>query len=578
MKLLSKDSNLSIFLILGIVIFVIFGNALFNNFSYDDNYLILENGYIRDFSHLKQIFFSDVTEATPLQKASGYYRPISMFYLVVLYSIVGLHALGLHLSNVLLHLLNSFLVFLLVDAITKKRKVAFLSSLIFAVHPIHVEAVAPIFNYMGLLASMFSLASFWMFVKSDGLKQKYYALGAVLLFFLALFSKEEAIVLPAIYILYDFFFIYRFSFKKILRLSARYLWFFLIAALYLFARSNIIEKSAAFGFWSLSLNLNVAAEPNMFLHLVSVIRIFAQYLGLFVAPIKLSAFYLLYPVAAVGSVTIFISIFVVLGALAYAVFFAKKTPVVSFFIWFFFLSSFLISNVIPIGGLFAERFMYFPSVAYCVLFASTFFYLIEKWRSPRMRNAKFLLQVFLVVVIVLYTQKTVARNYVWRNDVTLWSDTQKKTPQSSIVRIFYADALYRYEIFDKAIEQYRIALSFPGVPASRMYNAIGKVYGRRNQYDKAIVEFKKALAANPLDIETHYNLGISYLFKGQTDVALEYFQTGKTIDNNYPWIYYGMGMAYEKKGNLAVARPLYQRAFELNPDHKETKEALERLK
>ncbi|MDP8265576.1 MAG: tetratricopeptide repeat protein [Candidatus Aceula meridiana] len=578
MKLISKDSNLTVFLILGIVVFAIFGNAFFNNFAYDDHYLILENEYIHDFSHLKEIFFSDVTQATPLQKASGYYRPVAMVYLVGLYSLLGLNSFALHLSNVLLHLLNSFLVFLLVDAITKKRRVAFLSSLIFAVHPIHVEAVAPIFNYMGILASMFSLASFLMFVKSDGLKKKHYATGAVILFFLALFSKEEAIVLPVVYMLYDFFFVFRFSFKDFCRSSSRYLWFLLVAVLYLFARSQLIEKPAAFGFWDLNLNMNVAAEPNLFLHLVSVICIFAKYLGLFVVPIKLTAFYLLPTVAAIGGVTIFISIFVVFGLLSCAIFFAKKIPVVSFFIWFFFLSSFLISNIIPIGGLFAERFMYFPSVAYCVLFAIAFFYFFDKLRSPRMRSARFLLQIVLGIVIVLYAQKTVTRNYVWRNDVTLWADTKKKTPRSSIVRIFYADALYMYEIFDKAVEQYRIALEYPGVPASRMHNAIGKVYGRRNQYDKAIIEFKKALEANPLGIETHYNLGISYLFKGQTDIALEYFQRGRTIDNNYSWIYYGMGMAYEKKGELAVARPFYQRAFDLNPNHKETVDALERLK
>ncbi len=577
MAFLNIKSNWLVFLALALVIFTVFGNALFNGFSYDDHYLILENPYIKDFSFIKQVLTSDVTLATPLQKASGYYRPVSMVYLMGLYQMWGLNPAGLHLMNLLLHLLNAFFVFLIVGAMAQDRRVAFLAGLLFAIHPIHVEAVAPIFNYMGLLASCFALASFYMFIKSEGMRKVPATIASLGLFSLGLFSKEEVIILPVLFVLYDFIFIHQLSFAKAWAAIKKYLWFVLPMGAYLFLRSQIIESKAAFGFWDLSLSLNVTSEQSVFSALVSVARTFASYIGLFVFPFKLSAFYLFGPVMAMGFFAIFASVFLVLGLLAYGIFNAKKQPLIAFLIGFFFVSSFLVSNLIPIGGLFAERFMYFPSVAYCALFAFMFFRFFDQCRGDSGRSQRFFLQMFLIAIIVLYGQKTAARNYVWRNDITLWADTALKTPNSMIVHLFLADAYHARAKYDDAIKEYKIVLQLPKVPAARIHNTLGKIYGGRKQYDLAIEEFVKSLKANPRDVETYYNLGITSLFQDKVDAALKYFDAAKAVDKDYPWTYYGIGLVFEKQKKFEEAREMFHKALNLKPNFKMAQEALKRL-
>jgi tetratricopeptide (TPR) repeat protein len=577
MNFLSLKNKGLLFLAFAVIIFIVFGNALFNDFCYDDHYLILENPYIRDFTFIKQALVSDVTITTPLQKASGYYRPVSMIYLMALSQLWGMNPFGLHLMNIFLHLLNTFFVFLIAEAMIKDRRVAFLAGLLFAVHPIHVEAVAPIFNYMGLLASCFAFASFYMFIRSEGMRKAPETILSLVFFSLGLFSKEEVIVLPFLFILYDFIFLYQLSFQKIELALRKYLWFFLPMGLYLFLRSQIIESKAAFGFWDLSLNLNIAGESTAILTLISVARTFAAYLGLFVFPFKLSAFYLFGPVSSMGSLEIFISLFLVMGLLAYGVFSAKKESFVSFFIGWFFISSFLISNLIPIGGLFAERFMYFPSMAYCFLFALLFIRLFDQCLGASAQTKRFLLQIFLIIAVVLYAQKTAARNYVWRNDVTLWADTVQKTPQSMIVHLFLADAYHARGLYDKAMDEYAIVLGLPSAPEARVRNTLGKIYGGRQQYDQAIGEFLKAVKINPFDVETYYNLGITYFFKGDDAKAREYFRQAQSVDKDYFWVYYGMGLIYEKEKKYKEAKDMFSKALTLKADFTMAQSALARL-
>lgn len=236
------NNNFLVLALFFLVIGLVFANALFNDFAYDDHYLILENPFIRSFDSFKDILTKDVTLATPLQKASGYYRPVSMIFLMGLYQLWGINPFGLHLMNVFLHVFNTFFVFLIGCAIIKDRRIAILGGFIFAIHPIHVEAVAPIFNYMGLLASFFALASFYCFLKSEHLQKVFQSMLSIFFFSLGLLAKEEVIVLPFIFILHDLLFRDRSCSSKNKYFLASYSWFFVSTLGYLFLRSQIIEQ------------------------------------------------------------------------------------------------------------------------------------------------------------------------------------------------------------------------------------------------------------------------------------------------------------------------------------------------
>ncbi|HOD12393.1 MAG TPA: tetratricopeptide repeat protein [Candidatus Omnitrophota bacterium] len=565
--------------ILAVAVFVVFGNALSNGFVYDDHYLIKDNEFIRNFSNLPEVLTSDVAVVTPIAKPSGYYRPVSMLFLMLMYQLWGLNTFGLHLTSLLLHLGTTFLVFLLISQMALSKKTGLITALIFAVHPIHVEAVAPIFNYMGVLASFLSLLSFWFFLQSTKTGDKKYFLFSVVFCFLAIFAKEEAIVLPAIFVLYDLYFIAEFRFRDLARRLMRYAWFVLPAACYIAARVFVMQKAAALGFWHLNLGFNIISDGGVLAQVAMFAKTFLNYFWILIYPFRLSAFYLLPQPETLSAVEIFLSFFIVGSILSFAITMAKRYRLASFFALFFFITSFMISNIIPIGGLFAERFMYLPSVSFCFFLAWVIVEASKRLSKHDARQEQMILGIGLVLVLGLYGQASASRNYIWRNDVTLWSDTCQKTPRSAKPFHYLGDA-YAYHgsaYYDKALEAYRQALQRPDAQKIALHSAIGTLYGLMGQHDLALIEFSSAFRLDQNSVSHYYNLGVTHHFLGEHEKALAYFQAGQDMDKNYFWLYYGMGLVYQKQGKVSAARDMFTRALKIEPRFEAAKTALEKL-
>jgi len=579
MAFLNLRNNWVCFVIFAAIIFVLFGNALFNGFVYDDHYLIKDNDYIKSFSHLKEVLSSDVVVVTPIAKPSGYYRPVAMLFLMGMYKLWGLNTFGLHLMSLLIHLANTFLVFLIITRLSGRRDLGFLTGCLFALHPIHVEAVTPIFNYMGILASFFSLAAFLALIKSRQEDKKIYFILSVILFAFAMFSKEETIVLPGIFLLYEFFFSSNCRFKSFWRGALKYAWFLIPVFCYLQLRVIVMQKGAVFGFWNLGLATSIATVQSLTELAISTFQIYFNYVWLLIFPFRLSADYLLPAPSDLAPFHVFLFIWVVTSLIAAAFFFIRKDKMVSFFIFFFFVSSFLVSNIIPVGGLFAERFMYLPSLAHCFLLAYGFVHLFDACRESDRRQRRLIVMMALLVILGLYAQAVSARNYIWRNDIILWSDAAKKNPQSYRPFQYLADA-YVYHgsrYYDKALLAYQEALKKPGAPEIKIRYSLGTLYGLKSEHDLALKEFERALVLGPQSVVGYYNVGITYFFKGDYEKALAYFQQGQKVDKDYFWVYYGMGLVLEKQKKFDEARAMFVKALSLEPDFKMAQEALTRL-
>lgn len=579
MKPVSIKNNWTCLAVFAAIIIILFGNALFNGFVYDDHYLIKDNDYIKSFSHLQEVLVSDVVVVTPIGKPSGYYRPVAMLYLMAMYKAWGLNTFGLHLMSLLIHLANTFLVFLIIARLSSRRALAFLTGCIFALHPIHVEAVTPIFNYMGLVASFFSLAAFLALIKSQQENRRGYFIFSVILFALAMFSKEETIVLPGIFLLYEFFFLSNGDFKYFWRRALKYAWFLVPVLCYLQLRVLVMQKSAVFGFWNLGLATSVASTQSLVEHGISTFQVFFKYIFLLIFPFRLSADYLLPAPAQLTCFQVFYFIVIVTSVIALAFLTARKDKMLSFFIFFFFISSFLVSNIIPVGGLFAERFMYFPSIAYCFLLAYGFLKIFDDCQQRHLDRRQFIAVIVFIVILGLYAQALAARNYIWRNDIVLWSDTVKKNPQSYRPFQYLADA-YVYHgpvYYPKALLLYREALTKAGAPEVKIRDSLGTLYGMMNQHDLALNEFQRALALAPRSVVGYYNIGITYFLKGDYEKAFVYFKQGQKVDKDYFWVYYGMGLVFEKQKKFDQAQAMFKKALSLEPNFKMAQEALTRL-
>jgi hypothetical protein len=210
----SRKWNLVSILIVFVVSLGVYANSLFNDFVYDDVPQVLENRWIRDTEYIPDILSKDVWAFEREEGGWNYYRPLMYLVYMANYHVFGLRAWGFHLVNLLFHAGVSILVFLIIYALLTTWRLGKSSSplgpslaaaLFFAAHPIHTEVVAWVAGIPELTFTLFLLISFFFYMRSgDGKLIKGNYLLSLAFFPLALLSKETAVILPLLLILYDF--------------------------------------------------------------------------------------------------------------------------------------------------------------------------------------------------------------------------------------------------------------------------------------------------------------------------------------------------------------------------------------
>ena len=199
-------------LIISTLSILAFWNTLDNGFVWDDQYIVVANKAIRELS-LPNIWDFFTSKDVYNFAAGDIYRPLSILSYAFEYRLYGLDSTGYHLTNLIIHTLNSILVYLTIGLISKDRLIAFVTSLLFVVHPIHTEAVAWVKERDELLTLLFFLLALYFYIRRSFNPQgsgqtlrpastSPYIL-ALLFYILALLSEEMAITLPFILILHD---------------------------------------------------------------------------------------------------------------------------------------------------------------------------------------------------------------------------------------------------------------------------------------------------------------------------------------------------------------------------------------
>ena len=239
-------TNKSIVIILIVFTFLAYANSLFNSFVWDDYLVIVENNFIKSWKNFPLIFTrSYLTSASKidylglnrLDAGEISYRPLVTASYFMDYSIWKLNPLGYHFTNIILHIFNVLLFYLFLSLLIKDRKSSLLASLFFALHPVNIEAVNCIAFREDLLAFLFFILSLILFVRfssCESRKKIYFYVASLISYSLALFSKEMAITLPLVLILYDYYFVYKNDIKKIIAdFKARYLAYIAVSLVYL---------------------------------------------------------------------------------------------------------------------------------------------------------------------------------------------------------------------------------------------------------------------------------------------------------------------------------------------------------
>jgi 4-amino-4-deoxy-L-arabinose transferase-like glycosyltransferase len=179
---IQANSNLYYAMLAVMLITIIaYSSSLFNGFVWDDDSYIRNNPLVQSFN-LPDIFSSF---------SMGNYHPLTMFSLAIEYKLFGLNEAGFHVVSLVLHLLNVFLVFNLILRLTGQFQIAIVASLLFGIHPMHVESVAWISERKDLLYSAFFLVALIYYVKFTQNETKKYYFLSLLFFLLSLLSKGK---------------------------------------------------------------------------------------------------------------------------------------------------------------------------------------------------------------------------------------------------------------------------------------------------------------------------------------------------------------------------------------------------
>lgn len=544
----------------GLAAFLVFANSLSNGLVYDDHFLIERNRLLREadiWGILTTHYWAGYEGEA---NVNGQYRPLTVLSFM-LDGLGGIWPLRYHLTNIILHVVNSLLAYLLCLNLSLKRG-AILAALLFAVHPIHAEVVAGVtFGRADLLAGLFSLSALLLYIlwHNRG-AEKYYGLALAGLFF-ALLSKESAITVLGLVIAVDLTF--ALSRKGIHNLlwqrGGRWAGFIGIFILYLTLR----KVAANLGFSAeniLALNNPLIDQP-LDHRLLTAAGLFWKYCVLILFPIKLSVDYsynaipvitsILTPEAIAGIALGIASLLLWVGA------FRWRWPCVFFALSLFFVPYSVVSQtLVLINAIFQERFLYIPVLGLFALCGLGFEHL-EKHR-------KTIAIALAALILVAYSTRTIVRNADWRDDLTLYHSAVTAYPKSAKMQHALGDALSERGRISDAETAYRKALSIR--ESALTYNNLGNLYAATGRFKHATAAYQKAVEIEPDYVEAYMNKGLAAMQAGQITDAHSAFERAAILAPTNAEIFYNLGILREKLGRPGQATTAYARAIALRPN------------
>ena len=494
----------------------------------DDNEYVKKNERIKDISieSISSMFYSP---------GGDMYIPLVYLSYAVEYSFSEINPHLYHTDNVLLHIINSLLVLWLIWLLTKNLFASISISGLFALHPFHVESVAWLSERKDVLYAMFFLASIICYHFFSQKKQNKYYLFSLLLFLLSCMSKPMAITLPAVLLIYDYFYLKQHSWKILINKIP----FLLIALAVAFVTIKMIDLS-----FKKELDINYTILDRALLVLYSI----SFYIQKTLLPVNLSAMYT-YP-EKTGALLPLYYIFCALLMLLMGYIALSKycgASVKACFL-FFLITIFPVLQFLPnTFTITADRYSYIPVLG---IFGIVVYY-ADKLIQQKRISEKSAWKVMVVILITL-SVATYNRSKVWANGISLYSDIVAKGQYKDFAICALGD------LYDKNGEPLK---------ALAVYQHADSVYPDRNgvklryaaslaeawQYDKAIQQYLRCLALDSNVIGAYVNLGDAYLKTGKKEEALQILLKGHRLFPENNTCLYNIAYAYWSMENNSEA-------------------------
>jgi len=567
--------------VVGLAAAVIYLNALPNGFVFDDLLVVRDNPYVNQPRWVLHAFTTDYWRGTSVDML---YRPLAIFSYGLNSMVHGMRPFGFHLVNVGLHVIISLLVVRLTKQLFANHRLAWITGLLFALHPIHTEAVTSIVGRAELLIALFSLLAICLYLDArvsplrEGRRK--FALCLVC-YLLAALSKENGITVPALILLAEITQCLavgnrdRFRGQGLRRTLLCYGVLAGVAAVYLLVRFAVLGNLTLA--YSSERAFTVRGTLIGFpwpLQFANALEYFALYLKLLIFPLHLCSDYSYNQLPAHGTIWhwgIGVGALALLAMIVTAVAAVRRAPPLFFGITFFLLAFLPSSNfIIPILTTLAERTMYLPSFGFLLSIAWAINHTMEKEEQLNVRGASVRRPAWafgcslLVLILAFYSVRTVLRNRDWRNEIALFSSATRVSPQCANAWNCLADALAEAGRFEEAIRAYDRSLEIipdHGVFFFRKAKALLQ-WGKR---DEAMRAFERAIQYEPRLSDAADQLSRIYSAMGRWDDALPWALKAVGIQPGWAPYHFNLGYVLQKQGKLREAQRQYREAARINP-------------
>jgi Flp pilus assembly protein TadD len=533
-------------------------NALTAGFTLDDWPNIRENPAVTKGVDPTEIL------ATPLPMLACLYRPVTVLTFAVNEAVAPGNAAGFHLVNVLLHAGVTVLVYWLGIELFAART-ALIAAVLFALHPLHTEAVTSIVGRAELLVAFFGLLALLSTgaadAAEDGRAKRCWYGCSVLCFAVALFSKENAVTLLPLLLLYRVTRRGEPLFAGMWKETWSLYWvpYALCLGVFFYFRFLVIGTLGGLPANRLTPLDNVLGFVPWPVRIRSALGILWDYFGLLNFPLVLSADYSFNQVPIVTSWLALRCLAGVLLCAAGAVAMVRCRPAVRFSVAVPFVALLLTANLLfPIGTIKAERLLYFPSLGWALMAAVGFDQLL---RVPRYRSMG---AAVLMLVCVAFTARTWTRNRDWHDDLTLARSQGASAPASAKALSNFGLALLKQGHRAAAIEEFHSSLAIYPMDESAL--GIGTAFREQGQDDEAIAWFHKALEIAPGLTKAH--LGLCYVLwqRGDFAGAARACRNGLRYAPADANLLKGLGASLEAAGETEKATAVLRRSSMLDPD------------
>ena len=536
-----------------VVTLAVYLPAFQNEFTnWDDPGYVVENSLIKDLSMenlgkiFKEPYFSN-------------YQPVTLLVYALTYHFWGLDAFWFHFVNIIIHLINTLLVFILIRKLTQNLTVTVIVAALFGIHTMHVESVAWVSELKDVLYSMFFLGSLILYTDYvKKLPSKNYArvviyfVVSLLLFYLSILSKGQAVMLAMALFGIDFIM----QRKDYIRLLIEKIPFFFLSIWY-----GLVAMAAQKG----SGAMYEAPDFDFIKRLLYAADNFFIYIFKLIIPSGLSAFHP-YPLHAEGvPITYYIALVGLLLVIALSIYALYKRYRLLFFgIWFYAINISIVLQFLPVGSAkISERYSYLPSLGIFLLMAMGAYFLMKKYFSAR---------VFLSLVLIIYmgvlSFLTYNRGKIWQNSITLWTDVINKYSDSPRIGVAYnnrGNALKAEGRVDEAIRDYNMNIKIK--QANReTYENLANAYRQAGRMEEAMAIYEKNLSEDGNFVMSMNNMGNAMFEQGKFKEALGYYNEVLSLDSSYTRAFSNRGSCKFNLGDLEGAIKDYNRALELEPD------------